>query len=156
MAAPPQAAAKPPDPPAAVRDDIFFARFLARVPPRVAETFTLDQLNAIKLAFGARTWGVHAVDIRLSIPLLFARFYVVFLLGRERRDLPRRGEEGRASPLARLGNLLVTALFAALVASSALGVLYLVKSLLGIDLIADGGAHAALGALGDMLDRLLR
>ena len=40
----------------------------------------------------AEAWASdHAVNIRLSIPLVFRRFYVTIVAGTERRDRERRG-----------------------------------------------------------------
>jgi hypothetical protein len=57
---------------------------------------------------GKQVWGGdHFVNIRLSIPLIFVRFYVTIVAGKERRGAPRRAEERRKHPLARLGNMMV-------------------------------------------------
>jgi hypothetical protein len=50
-------------------EDPFFATFFSRIPEDVACSFTPAQLDAVKLAFGARVRGAHAIDVRLSLPL---------------------------------------------------------------------------------------
>ncbi len=62
----------------------FIAKFLARLPQDVADSFTPEQLAAVQRAFGMRYAAPHAVDLRRSIGLLGRRFYVVLLVGRER------------------------------------------------------------------------
>ncbi len=56
-------------------------RFLARLPPDVAGSFSAAQLAAISLHFGMRHRVDHAIDWRLR----FVKFYFVFLAGRESR-----------------------------------------------------------------------
>jgi hypothetical protein len=59
------------------------ARFLGRLPPALAASFSVEQLAAIELHFGMRNRGRHAIDWRWRVPLL--RGYLVVLAGRERR-----------------------------------------------------------------------
>jgi hypothetical protein len=68
----------------------FTRRFLARVPPEIAATFSADQLAAVH---GMRYAVEHAVDWRRSIPLPWGRYYFVLLAGRDR---PAAGRSGRA------------------------------------------------------------
>jgi hypothetical protein len=60
-------------------------RFLARLPPDVAGSFSPAQLAAISLHFGMRHRVGHAIDWRARIGLRFVKFYVVLLAGREER-----------------------------------------------------------------------
>ncbi|MFN4237568.1 MAG: hypothetical protein ACK4FZ_10085 [Vogesella sp.] len=112
-----------------IRRDASIQNLLARMPPEVAQTFTEAQLAALRVALGARSWGRHAVDLRGTFAVWRWRYYFVFLLGRNRRELSRRERQL---------SLLLQAAFLALVllCSTLLGllVLYLVKSALGIDL----------------------
>ncbi|MGQ8365592.1 hypothetical protein [Glaciecola sp. 1036] len=105
---------------------------LQRMPKEVADSFTEEQLNHLHAALGVRSWKKHAVDLRFSfaIPLTRARYYCVFLLGKNRRELSRREARISAITTALLVTLFITActLFGLLV-------LYLIKSALGINLI---------------------
>ena len=65
-------------------NDAFVRRFLARVPPEVAGTFSPDQLAAVQRAFGMRYAVEHAIDLRRSVPLPWGRYYLVLLAGRDR------------------------------------------------------------------------
>lgn len=53
-----------------------------------------------------RSWGGrHAIDLRLSVPLLASRYYLAVLGGRERRNSKRRTDERRSNPLATKWNI---------------------------------------------------
>ncbi len=54
---------------------------------------------------GGETWGRHPVNLRLSIPLLFGRYYLTVVAGKERRHPERRADERRKHPLLTFGNL---------------------------------------------------
>lgn len=69
--------------------DPFLKRMFARMTPGARHLFTPYQLDEIKRAFSARSFGTHAVDLRFSFQLLRQSYYVVFLLGRERRTNAR-------------------------------------------------------------------
>lgn len=120
--------------------DPFFEQFYTRVPAQVAATFTDEQLDAVKLAFGARTKGAHSIEVRKSFPFLWTRLYIVLLMGRERRSRLRLAREGGLLGL--VGDAMVTLLVWALFLFPWAVVLYAAKSALGLDLIPDGGAHS--------------
>ena len=71
--------------------DAFIARFLARVPAELRDSFTPAQLTAVQRAFGMRYTMEHALDLRRHVRLPWARYYLVLLCGRDFR--PR--EPGR-------------------------------------------------------------
>lgn len=79
--------------------DGFHARFLARVPPDLAASFTPEQVAAVRFAFGMRYEMAHAVDARRTFSLPWGRFYFVLLLGRDSRN---EGRGGRIGTLLRL------------------------------------------------------
>ena len=93
--------------------------YLRRVDPQVADSFTAEQREAIKAMLGGRGIARHAIEIRHSLPFGRRRFYMVLLMGREQRSLPRLAREAvRGRPL----NLLVYLGLAALFCAPALGV----------------------------------
>ncbi len=52
-------------------------------------------------------WGNdHPVDIRLSVPFLFARCYVTIVAGKERRSRKRQASERQIHPILKRGNLI--------------------------------------------------
>ncbi len=67
------------------KTDSFIQLFFARIPPQTAATFTNAQLAELKRVFGYPSLRPHAIDIRLSIPFFKRGFYLVFLLGKEKR-----------------------------------------------------------------------
>lgn len=114
--------------------DPFLERFFSRIPEEVALTFSEDQLRAIKRAFVHTEGRGHSVDLRLSFWFL-TRFYMVLLFGPERRDRARRRRDRNVHPIGTVANLMMMAIFLSVIGMSLLGLLYLLKSLLGIDLI---------------------
>ena len=65
--------------------DAFIARFLARVPADLRDSFTPAQLTAVQRAFGMRYTMEHALDLRRHVRLPWARYYLVVLCGRDYR-----------------------------------------------------------------------
>ena len=53
-----------------------------------------------------RGWESHPINIRVSIPLIFGRWYFTLIGGPERRDRKRRAMERRKHPLFTLGNVI--------------------------------------------------
>nr|WP_232349049.1 3-phosphoshikimate 1-carboxyvinyltransferase [Neptunomonas qingdaonensis] len=93
------------------------------------ESFTQEQLAALKIAFGARKWGQHPVDLRGTLKFWRWRYYFVFLAGRNKRDLSRREQD-----LSRIATAFAVASFLLFATIVGLIVLYLIKSALGIDI----------------------
>ncbi|WP_392533919.1 hypothetical protein [Nostoc sp. C117] len=67
-----------------VKHDPFVHKLFTNIPPETAAKFTNTQLTELKRVLTNRVAKYHAVDIRLSIPFLKQRFYVVLLIGKER------------------------------------------------------------------------
>jgi hypothetical protein len=65
--------------------EAFTSRFLARMRPELAASFTPEQLAAVRMAFGMRYAMDHAVDMRRTLALPWGRFYLVLLCGRDQR-----------------------------------------------------------------------
>lgn len=77
--------------------DPFLDHYFKRIDPRVATSFSPEQCEAIKTMFGARGIARHSVEIRRSLPIGRGRYYLVLLLGRERRTFGRLYSEGAIS-----------------------------------------------------------
>lgn len=118
-----------------IEKDPFLRRFYSRIPATMVQSFSDGQLDAIKRAFGSRTAGAHAVDIRLSIPFGSRSFYFIVLAGKERRSPRRVAWERRLRPLWTLGNAAVMAVFAALLLLSLATVVYAGKRWAHIDVV---------------------
>ena len=79
-------------------DQAVLEHYFKRLDPEVAASFTEAQREAIQTMFGARELAKHAVELRRSVPLPGGRrFYLVFLLGRERRGITHLYSQGTAS-----------------------------------------------------------
>ncbi len=113
--------------------DPFFETFFSRIPKAVAPTFTAEQLDAVKRAFGARYHGAHAIDVRLSLPLWRRSVYLVFLIGSERRTFDRRSLERLLRQLSTFANAAVLAVFLVMFMGALFAVVYVGKQLVGLD-----------------------
>ncbi|MEJ2214010.1 MAG: hypothetical protein P8Y20_08110 [Gammaproteobacteria bacterium] len=114
---------------------------ISRIDAVVRESLTPTQLQAVRDALVAnQSFKKHAVDVRGTIPLFFARFYFVILAGRDKRRKTvdkekRRAFEGNLS-FGYLLSLLFLSFIAAMVWVAILLVVYWVKIELGIDLFS--------------------
>lgn len=118
-------------------------RLLQAIPASAGIGFSSQHLAALDAAI-ERTKprpGKHSLDFRVSLPVLGRRYYMVLLGGKERRSRARLAAEGQdAARRLWIGySLLVSVLFTA---SCMLGILlvYLVKSMLGMDLFDESSA----------------
>ncbi|MGK0445612.1 MAG: hypothetical protein ACJA1U_002559 [Bermanella sp.] len=111
------------------KKDWFENGLLQRLPGDMQDSFTDEQIAALKVAFGARKWGKHPIDLRGTINIWSWRYYFVFLMGRNQRSLSRR--ERRISLMIKTFCLFLFLAFSTLMG---LLVLYLAKSAAGIDL----------------------
>ena len=84
-------------------------RLMRWIEPRVRETLTPEQVAAIRKAAEHNPWQGHPIDIRFTLPLLFGRYYVTLVAGRERRSNARLATERQAHPLILPGNVLFIA-----------------------------------------------
>lgn len=109
-----------------------------KIDQQVRTTFTPRQVIAIENAIRAsKPFQKHPVDFRGVIPCFFARFYFVFLMGRDRRT-PTRNKELRRRKQAGIASAMFSVYLAlcALLPLLLLG-LYFVKSMAGIDIFPD-------------------
>lgn len=68
----------------------FTFRLRQRMPMNVGFTFTHEQLEALRNAFGDRFDRRHSVDVRGRLHLPWSRYYLVVQMGRDRRLDVRR------------------------------------------------------------------
>ncbi|MCP4990414.1 MAG: 3-phosphoshikimate 1-carboxyvinyltransferase [Colwellia sp.] len=101
------------------------------MPENVADSFNEEQLTHLFTILGSRSWGKHSIDSRgtFKIPFYRWRFYYVFLMGKNHRDLSRQEKK-----VSLIGQSLFISIFLLLCAGLGLLVLYLIKSALGIDI----------------------
>jgi hypothetical protein len=113
-----------------IQSDPVIVKLLDKVPADMRASFSDEQLLALKVALGGRTWGAHAIDARWTLKWWRWQYYFVFLAGRNKRALSARERQ-----VQRLSMAMFLTVFLLFSAAVGILVLYLVKSALGIDLI---------------------
>ncbi|WP_423228051.1 3-phosphoshikimate 1-carboxyvinyltransferase [Phytopseudomonas daroniae] len=111
--------------------DPFIKGLKERLPDDLKDSFSAEQLDALQVAFGARQWGRHRLDLRGTLKLWRWRYYFVLLAGRNKRDLSRAQQD--LSLTAKAVGVSVFIMVSLLVG---LLFLYLIKSALGINLFS--------------------
>ncbi len=116
--------------------DAFTHHVYQSIDADVRATLTPRQVDAIEKAIRAnKPYQKHPIDLRGTFPLFFLKLYFVILIGRDRR-LPTRNKEAARRRNAVLGSALMSVyVMISLLLPVALVLLYLVKSIAGIDLI---------------------
>ncbi len=104
------------------------AGLVDRLPSHLRGRLPVDLEAALNDIAVRGPWQEHPVDIRLSIPLLFRRFYVTIVAGPERRSRERRAVDRRNHRLASLGNALFV-LAVAVVCAAVIGAATLLATL---------------------------
>ncbi|MFM2061368.1 MAG: hypothetical protein RLZZ507_1038 [Cyanobacteriota bacterium] len=107
-----------------------FEELFYQISPEIAETFTNEQIAAIKNGFQGREWHEHFIDKRISILIPILPFYVVLLAGEERRSKQRWKYEKSLYPFWTPGNISILFIFALMIVTGSISTLFLVKSLL--------------------------
>lgn len=99
------------------------------------DSFTSKQLIALENAVNVREWQKHSIDFRptLVLPFIPRDFYIVFLLGVNKRELSS-SEKFMAFAMF----LLVIFIFSVAALGLFFLIIYLVKSALGIDIFPNG------------------
>lgn len=77
---------------------------LDKLPPEIRAQLTPEARAAIADA-ATQTGDIHPIDIRLSLPLPFRRFYLAVLAGGERRSPQRIDAERRRRQVVRAANI---------------------------------------------------
>lgn len=109
--------------------------------PAVRDSFTSEQMAAVHALLEAAIPrpAPKLVDLRFSIDALISRFYVVLLIGKDRR---RQQRVFFPEPVSRIGNIIAAAVLLMglnLLISLVIFLLaYLLKSAAGIDLVPNG------------------
>jgi len=108
---------------------------LNKISPDVRNSLTEKQLHEIENAIAAGSpLKKHPIDIRGIIPLFFAKYYFVFLLGRDKRTNTRSIEKGRRKEGDFFASTLFFLFFTFPLILLLFTVLYITKSELGIDI----------------------
>jgi hypothetical protein len=118
--------------------DPFTHHVMQQIDPNVRASLTPAQLSAIKKALMARRpMKQHTINVRTVIPLFFARYYFVLLLGRDRRVSTKRVEEKRRWASSFSGGLMFFILGLSPLILLVLLLSYIFKSVVGIDIMPD-------------------
>lgn len=109
--------------------DPFIRGLKQRLPDHLRESFSAEQLQALRGVFGKRSWVRHRIDLRGTFSFWRSHYYFAIIAGRNKRNLTRPQQDlslaGRAAVAT--GFLLFSTLLGLLV-------LYVLKSALGINL----------------------
>lgn len=122
--------------------DVFAAFTINQIDPTILEGMTQEQVQAIRDALIAqRRDQQHSLDLRLSIPLYFRRYYLVIVGGRDKRlgtlitERARQQSGVRFMGMSAMSVVLMVA--TALLLIGAFLTAYWVKSEMGIDIFPD-------------------
>ena len=112
-----------------------FSRMVASMPPQIRTTFSSVQLAALAHATKPPPAN-HLVDFRVSIPFLGRRYYITLLFGKERRSRQRLDAERQLSTKnATITYFVAAMLIASAILLCAMAFAYLMKSIVGLDLV---------------------
>lgn len=115
-----------------IKEEPNVQHMLERMPKKVAQSFSNEQLTHLNTALAGRRWGNHKVDLRGTLGFFKSRYYFVLLAGKDKRDLSRAEQRmGRFALAAAVTLFITTSLLLGLV------LLYILKSWMGINLFED-------------------
>ncbi|HZG37084.1 MAG TPA: hypothetical protein VEZ50_00260 [Nodosilinea sp.] len=114
------------------------ATYLAQLDPAVQASFTPQQwaevARVIELAIPKP--APKLIDLRFTIDLLISRYFIVLMVGKDRRRAPRNGPTSRLNQWGNWAAAVVLLLgFNLALSMSLLMLAYLLKAALGIDLL---------------------
>ena len=116
--------------------DPFTDNIIRRIDPKVRDTLTPTQVKAIVAAV-RNPEKIRPVDIRGIVPLYFARYFFVLLIGRDRRAVVEHKEHMRRNSASWVGGLLFGLLVLLPFVILLVLFLYLLKYFWGLDFIPD-------------------
>ena len=113
-----------------------FTHFVfSKIDPAIRDSLTDEQFNEIRKAVSASTpLNRHPIDIRCTIPLFFFKFYVVLLMGRDKRSVTRATEYNRRKQGDMLSSVVLMLAFMIPLLCIVLLSIYFYKSEIGIDI----------------------
>jgi hypothetical protein len=116
--------------------DPFTDNIIRRIDPKIRDTLTTTQVTAIIAAI-RNPEKVRPIDIRGIIPLYFARYFFVLLIGRDKRAVMEREEHMRRKKASWLGGILFALLVSLPFLLLLFVFLYLLKYFAGVDIVPD-------------------
>jgi hypothetical protein len=117
--------------------DPFTDDVIRGIDPKVRDSLSPYQLSAIIEAIRTPNSGIFPIDFRGVIPVFFARYYFVFIIGRDRTATMRRTESFRRQRYSLMGCVVFALLVALPFLLLLFTFLYLLKYLGGLDFIPD-------------------
>ena len=116
--------------------DPFTDNIIRRIDPKIRDTLSTTQVTAIIAAI-RNPEKVRPIDIRGIIPLYFARYFFVLLIGRDKRAVMEREEHMRRKKASWLGGILFALLVSLPFLLLLFVFLYLLKYFAGVDIVPD-------------------
>ncbi len=118
--------------------EAYLDQILNQVDRHTTTGLTNDQRQQIKTILEQSSLlERHPIDVRLSIPLFFMKFYLVLFIGRDKREVTQIKEATRAFLGKVLGRLFIVYLSLCIFLPVIFFALYIIKSWLGIDIFPD-------------------
>jgi len=111
-------------------DDIF-----ERIDPKIRDSLSPTQLSAISEAVRTSGSGTFLINFRGVIPFFFAKYYFVFLLGRDHTAVRRKTETFRRQRYSLMGGIMFAFLVGLPFFLLLLTFLYLLKYVAGVDFV---------------------
>ena len=126
--------------------DAYTKHVMTNIDPATFSSLNLLQIRAIETAISSNApFHRHSIDLRGSIRLFFARFYFVILCGRDNRSAVRNREDNRRRQVGVVSFLMLFYTFVCMLVPVLLLILYVLKSLAGIDIFPDQHLSDILG-----------
>ncbi len=116
--------------------DPFTDNIIRRIDPKIRDTLSTTQVTAIIAAI-RNPEKIRPIDIRGIIPLYFARYFFVLLIGRDKRAVMEREEHMRWKKASWLGGILFALLVSLPFLLLLFVFLYLLKYFAGVDIVPD-------------------
>ena len=116
--------------------DPFTDNIIRRIDPKIRDTLSTTQVTAIIAAI-RNPEKIRPIDIRGIIPLYFARYFFVLLIGRDKRAVMEREEHMRRQKASWLGGILFALLVSLPFLLLLFVFLYLLKYFAGVDIVPD-------------------
>ncbi len=114
-----------------VRDRFPSNWLLDSMPKEVAESFSVAQLSAIDAVMRKRQSTKQPVDFRFSFPLFRWRFFIVFLLGPERRSPKCRKQDRLKHAVWTIYNWLTLAFLLLFTIPAIIGMIHMISIAMG-------------------------
>ncbi len=110
--------------------------YIQQIEPDILSSFTPEQLHEVRtiLNYAIPKHSPKIVDLRFDVDLIFSRFYVVLLVGKEHRKFKRRYVTHGLTKVGNFVAAIILLITLNLMISIFIGLFfYLIKSAIGID-----------------------